>query len=109
MAKTLETVLGWPILSTDQLKDLEWSEASTKVADWFYEPGPWIFEGVVIPRALRKWHEANPGSPPPLERFVYLPQPRVFLQKAGQRSMAKGVETVANEIRDWIGTRWVNL
>src|SRR5690348_14855822 len=48
------------VRSTDEVKDLGWSEASAAASLWFNEPGDWIIEGVAVPRALRKWLAANP-------------------------------------------------
>lgn len=78
-----------------------WSEASRIVSTWFDEPGPWIIEGVAIPRALRKWKEAHPGEPPPVDRVIRLTTPHVPLSP-GQRTMAKGEETVWQEIAGWL-------
>lgn len=87
---------------TDDLMHLNWSEASHRVArQWFNEPGPWIIEGVAVSRALRKWREQNPGEPPPVDRVIYLRTPHEELTP-GQRSMAKGVETVHREIEPWL-------
>lgn len=73
---------------TDDLIHLGWSEASQAAAMWFDEPGPWIIEGVAVVRALRKWRDAHPGEPPPVDRAIALwcwhiePTP-------GQRAMAR--------------------
>jgi len=86
---------------TDDLIALGWSEASAAAALWLDEPGQWIIEGVVLARALRKWREAHPGEPPPVDRVIRLTTPHVELTK-GQAAMAKGEATVWQEIEAWI-------
>jgi len=89
-------------LHADDLIDLGWSEATQRIADsWFNEPGPWIIEGVALSRALRKWREAHPGEAPPVDRVIRLTTPHVELTK-GQAAMAKGEETVWQEIAGWL-------
>jgi hypothetical protein len=85
----------------DLIGKLDWSAASLEVSRWFDEPGPWIIEGVAVSRALRKWREAHPGEPPPVDQVIYLHTPYEALSK-GQATMAKGVETVHAEIEPWL-------
>lgn len=84
-----------PVRHTDATIPLGWSEGSAEVARWLSEPGPWIIEGVSIPRALRKWLAANEGAP--CDRVHFLTHCHEALSK-GQRSMAKGIDTVWREI-----------
>jgi hypothetical protein len=87
---------------TDDLMHLGWSEASDAVARlWLPLPGPWIIEGVALARALRKWRKAHPGEPPPVDRVIRLTTPHVDLTP-GQAAMAKGEETVWQEIAGWL-------
>lgn len=86
---------------TDDLINLGWSGCSAAVAKWLDEPGPWIIEGVAVSRALRKWRDAHPGEPPPVDRVIYLDEPHEALTP-GQLTMAKGVETVHAEIEGWL-------
>lgn len=96
------TLIGARVRHTDDLMHLNWSEASHRVArQWLNEPGSWIVEGVAVSRALRKWREQNPDQPPPVDRVIYLRTPHEELTP-GQRSMAKGVETVHREIEPWL-------
>ena len=92
-------------LHTDDLIDLGWSEASAAAAVWFDAPGPWVVEGVATARALRKWLKAHPEGKP-CDRIVFLLTP-IAEHTKGQRSMAKGVRTVWNEIADEIADRGV--
>lgn len=86
---------------TDDLIHLGWSEASQAATAWLDEPGPWIIEGVAVVRALRKWRDQHPGEPPPVDRVIRLTTPHVELSK-GQATMAKGEETVWQEIAGWL-------
>ena len=92
-----------PVFHTDDLiGKVDWSAASQHVAEhWLTEPGPWIIEGVAVSRALRKWRDAHPGEPPPVDRVIYLTEPHESLSK-GQQSMAKGVASVHAEIEPWL-------
>ena len=86
----------------DLIEHLHWSQVSEHIAlEWLPQPGPWIIEGVALARALRKWREAHPGEPPPVDRVIYLREPHESLTP-GQRTMAKGVETVHREIEPWL-------
>lgn len=78
-----------------------WSEASRLASEWLDAPGPWIIEGVAVCRALRKWREAHPGESPPVDKVIRLTTPHVALTK-GQATMAKGEETVWQEIAGWL-------
>jgi GTPase SAR1 family protein len=60
-----------------------------------------VIEGVALPRALRRWHKANPGKPPPCDRIILLTARHIPL-KQGQVSMGKGIDTVLQEIMKWI-------
>lgn len=66
---TLAGTLG-PYLSTDDVKDMGWSESSAEVATWLQSDddvlyGPdLIVEGVAVPRALRKYLDAVPDTAP---------------------------------------------
>lgn len=84
----------------DLIGKLDWSAASAEVAKWLEEPGPWIIEGVSVARALRKYHEAHPGEPPPCDRLIYLRTPHVELNTR-QAGMGKGVDSVMAELEPW--------
>jgi hypothetical protein len=107
-------IIGWPGTgkttlanemgggrSTDDLIHLGWSEASEAASYWFDEPGPWIIEGVAVPRALRKWRERNPDQPPPCDKIINLTTQRRDLSN-GAVSMGKGIDKVLSEIWSWI-------
>lgn len=99
--------LAVPLRHTDDLiGKLEWSDASAEVARWMDAPGPWIIEGVAVSRALRKWREAHPGEPPPVDRVIYLSEPHVDTTPH-QHAMAKGVRKVHDEIESWLAEHGV--
>lgn len=90
---------GLPVRSTDDLlHKLDWSATSAEVARWFDEGGPWIVEGVVAPRALRKWLAAHPEGKP-CDELLYVQGAKVS-QNAGQERMTKACWTVFAEIRE---------
>lgn len=92
---------GEPCHTDDLIGSHDWSEASQAVSEWFDAPGPWIIEGVVVSRALRKWRDQHPGQAPPVDRVIFLYMPYEPLSK-GQNAMAKGVATVHEEIESWL-------
>lgn len=85
----------------DLIAHHDWSAASLEASKWLDEPGPWIIEGVALSRALRKWRDAHPGEPAPVDKIIRLTVPHVSLTK-GQTTMAKGEETVFSEILRWL-------
>ncbi len=99
---------GLAVRSTDELLGRkDWSESSAEVALWMDRPGPWILEGVVMPRALRKWLAAHPtGSP--CDEVWYVREAKVP-QTRGQAAMHKGCDTVMAEIESALERRGVRL
>lgn len=74
---------------------LEWSEGSAFVArDWFARPGPWVAEGQIMARALRK---ASADFMPDEVRVILNHHPAAAVTE-GQARMAQGVRTVWAEI-----------
>lgn len=102
-AKELGEKLGVTPKATDAVRHLGWSECSEEVSHWFDEPGPWIVEGIAVPRALRKWHERNPDKEPPFEKFYNMRHPNPAELKQGQSTMGKGHDTVLRELEEWLG------
>lgn len=98
------------LLHTDDLIDLGWSESSQRVSEWleeFTSVDDLIIEGVTLPRALRKWLKAHPEGRP-LDKLLVLDTTYGELSP-GQERMAKGVETVVNEIADELIKRGVEV
>ncbi len=76
-----------------------WSAVSQMIADEDLRiPGPWIIEGVQVPRALRKALAARPDTRP-CDRLIILRNEPFEPWTKGQASMAKGLETVLNQIQ----------
>ena len=98
---------GLTVHGSDELKHLEWSAASLAATHWLDEAGPWICEGVAMPRALRKWLARNKTGKP-ADAALYLAHP-VSDRKRGQHVMALGCATVWNEIADELRNRGVVL
>lgn len=98
---TLAAAMGGGRSTDEVIEDLDWSEASAEIATWFDDPGPWLIEGVAIPRALRKWQESHPDEPAPVDHVIYLTQVYQDLEPEAA-AMAKGVETVFEEILPWL-------
>lgn len=96
-----------PVRGTDELLGLEWSRSSEVAALWFDHPGPWICEGVVTPRALRKWLLAHPDGAP-ADWIVWLDEP-VSERVPGQEAMAKGCATVFRQILPELREREVRI
>lgn len=105
---TLAKSLGMGVtLHSDDVIALGWSEASLAVSHWFDAPGPWVIEGVALPRALRKWLDRN-SEGAPCDVLIWLGKPRVALTP-GQHTMAKGVATVMVEIDELLRARGVKV
>jgi hypothetical protein len=88
---------------TDELRGLEWSDSSLVASTWFDRPGPWIVEGVVTPRALRKWLASRPYGAP-ADYILWMNKP-VSERVRGQESMAKGCATVWDEVEQAVRDR----
>lgn len=95
-AKTVALAIG-ELRSTDSLKEVgDWSKESEIAAAMFNESTPFVMEGMVVPRALRKWLKANPEGRP-VDEVLWMGKPKVETSK-GQDAMGKGAETVMREI-----------
>jgi hypothetical protein len=74
--------------------------AAQWVADnWFTLPGPWVCEGWVMARALRRWlatydRRYRENKPGPADRIIVLDRPAFTQELKGQASMHKAVMTV---------------
>jgi hypothetical protein len=103
---TLSRNYAEPTHHTDDTIGRGWSEASAEVARWINRPGPWVIEGVAVPRALRKWLEAFDGKP--CDELIVMTHPHVALTP-GQMRMAKGVYTVLDQILPELEQRGVKV
>lgn len=70
--------------------------AAQWVADnWFTLPGPWVCEGWVMARALRRWATGiGRTARYPADRIIVLDQPAWVEASKGQEAMHKAVMTV---------------
>lgn len=81
------------------------------VDNWFEMPGPWICEGWIMARALRKWLQKNDDREGryatdavlyPCDRVIVFENQRPEIElKRGQVSMHKAVQTVWREIAEY--------
>lgn len=96
-------------LHTDDLiGQCGWSEGSAVAATWFDRPDDNLcVEGVAVPRALRKWLAMHPEGKP-VEEVIVLETPHVR-RTVGQETMAKGLETVLQEITPELRRRGVRV
>lgn len=85
----------------------ERGEDAAEVARWLNEPGPMVVEGVTAVRGLRTWLTMH-ASGKPCDQVVVLRTPHVPLTP-GQRAMAKGIDTVWNQIAPVLAARGVNV
>lgn len=124
LARELRSV-GYPVFCGDpesKVKDVErgvtylpeglaMEDESTRwiVEHWFVRPAPWICEGWIMARALRKWCEINEvwtqyplADDFPCDRIIVLAEQRPELELLpGQVRMHKSVMTVWNKISDY--------
>lgn len=110
---TYAALLVGPVRHTDDIlgkvgdgKD-RWSAESAAVATWFDIPGPWVVEGVTVPRALRKWLAQHPEGKP-CDTVLWLEREGVERTK-GQEVMAKACATVLREILPELERRGVRV
>lgn len=104
LAAELAARLGLPIIATDDLQHLPWSDQSSVAATWMERPGPWVMEGVTTARALRKRLE-EPGKP--CDVVVYLRPP--LRQRGGKRQMSRQIDTILADLRAPLQRRGVEL
>ena len=96
-----------PMRSDDLIETHAHGEDSAEVARWFNEPGPWVAEGVTMVRGLRKWLETHPAGKP-CDEVVVLRSPVKPLNE-GQRTQAKGIDTVWCQIAGKLAARGVTV
>lgn len=83
--------------------------AAQWVADnWFTLPGPWVCEGWVMARALRRWvaganladygRDGRLRCPMPADRIIVLDHPAFTEELKGQANMHRAVMTVWSQI-----------
>jgi hypothetical protein len=80
--------------------------------NWFSRPGPWVCEGHVMARALRRWTEArimNRNAAYPCDRIIVLDKPAHRPTSAGQEAMHRGDMTVWRKISGWYPSSMVEV
>jgi len=82
---------------------------SLEVSRWIDTPGPWVIEGVIAFRALRKWLARNHHSAGrPCDHIIQLRH--IFeTPSKGHIAQAKGIESVGREILPELLRRGVRL
>jgi hypothetical protein len=94
--------------STDDLKKIgDWSKESEIAAAMFDEPTAFVMEGMVVPRALRKWLASHPEGKP-VDELLWMGDPKVPTH-ASQDAMGKGALTVMREILPELQKRGVKV
>ena len=106
-ALELSALTGAVVKHGDRLMSLGWSPSSQAASLWFDSAGPWIIEGTVVPRALRKWLKANPEGRP-IDVLLFRDEPFRHLNP-GQETMRKGVRSVLKEIFPELKKRGVKV
>lgn len=108
LSMALKSRGGGRVRSTDSLiATMDWSAASAEVSTWLDDPGPWIIEGVAVPRALRKWLASHPDpANKPADQIIVMATARRPLSP-GQVAMGKGVDTVWREVEPQLVARGV--
>lgn len=87
--------------------DLPWGEATKEIAGWLDEGGALLVEGVAVARALGAWLERYPCGRP-VDCVVHCTRPSATLT-AGQRGIARGVQTVWRRILPELKARGVRI
>lgn len=99
---------GLPWRSGDDIiANTGWGDDSQKVAQWFDEPGDFIYEGVVMPRAIRKWLDANPDKK--LDATVVWLGSAKSKRSERQSTMAKACQTIWDEVAPELQRRGVEI
>ena len=110
LADRLGKASGHRVRHTDDLiGKLDWSQSSEEVSKWMDEPGPWIIEGVSVPRAIRKFFDRHHRDEKPCDIVYWGQNPRVPRLLPGQVSMAKGVLTVWSQVNRLLLQRGVRV
>lgn len=95
LGKQLAEQYNVPLLHTDDaIEGRSWSEASAEVATWIERDGPWIIEGVAVPRTMRKCSVDALSS---VSEIIIRTETFEALTP-GQISMTKGVHTVLGQV-----------
>jgi len=102
MAKTMSS----PRHADELIRGKSWTEQSEYIAHNLGDTG--TLEGAAVVRGLRKWLAQNPSQRLDETEVIHLSQAHIPLT-AGQERMAKGIETVWNEIRPELHRRGATI
>lgn len=83
----------------------EWSAQSEEVYEWLKRPGPWVYEGVTVVRALRKWLSRH-STEKPCDIVYWLGSPRTMWTER-HAHMMKGQLTIWEGIKFQLQQRGV--
>lgn len=110
LAKQLATMYQIPEVrcTDDIIRTREWSQASLEVASWLHDDLPYVIEGTVVVRALRRWLLHTRMSDRCADFIFYGSTPFVPVTKDQQR-MISGCNTIWNEIRGELATRGIRI
>ncbi len=106
LAKSLHDLASGVRHADDLMATQHWTAAALEVSTWIDASGPWIIEGVSVPRALRKWFERSQGKP--AEVVYWSNHPKVPLTR-DQRITGKGCEAVWDVVRPELLLRGVEV
>lgn len=106
-SERMGTKSGFPVLHTDDLNPLPWSEQSTVAMRWLDRPGSWIIEGCTAVRALRKWLKAN-NTGLPFDIVYWHAKSQEKLEEGAER-LRKGCRTVWDEIQPELVKRGADI
>lgn len=110
LALRLGAELGVPVVHSDNLIPLGWSEASEEIARRMLAGAPCVYEGVAVVRALRKLLlRCGPEyEPVPLTQCSVLEHPLCELSMA-QDSMRRGCATILSHIEPELVRRGIPI
>lgn len=105
---TLANQLSSSPLSTDSLMHLPWQESSAQVSSWFDSPEEdFVYEGILIPYALRKWLRKNEKGKP-LDKLIFLTLAHTYTN-VRQNSLNLALTSVFNIISNDLLDRKVEI
>lgn len=109
MGKDLSERLKLDYREGDELyrAGVDWSESSLEICFWMDDPGPWVIEGVQVPRALRKWMNRH-SEGKPCEVAIWLGE-RQDTWEQRHEPMEKGCKKVWAEVAPMLRARGVKV
>jgi hypothetical protein len=86
---------GGTLLRTERLlsQSFTWAELAMAAQVWLHRPGPWVMEGLTVPRVIRRWYREN-DAPIPCDEIYWLGIVPNMALEDGQVPVAKAVRTV---------------